>query len=96
MFELSSDSRKEELSKATPAQKEARERMALFPIASGGHGSDGGGGARSELIFVAEDKWVPVLRLGGKVCSLRCGKADRDSFACFPVSPACSSNCCSA
>lgn len=67
MFELSSDARKEELKKATPAQKEARERMALFPIAKGGHGSDGEGGARSELIFVAEDKWVPVLRLGGKV-----------------------------
>jgi len=67
MFELSSDARKEELKKATPAQKEARERMALFPIAKGGHGGDGEGGARSELIFVAEDKWVPVLRLGGKV-----------------------------
>jgi hypothetical protein len=69
MFELSSDARKEELLKATPAQKEARDRMALFPIAKGGHGGDGQGGARSELIFVAEDKWVPVLRLGGKVCS---------------------------
>jgi len=71
MFELSSDARKEELLKATPAQKEARDRMALFPIAKGGHGSDGQGAARSELIFVAEDKWVPVLRLGGKVCSPR-------------------------
>jgi len=67
MFELSSDARKEELKNATPAQQEARDRMALFPIAKGGHGSDGQGGARSEIIFVAEDKWVPVLRLGGKV-----------------------------
>lgn len=67
MWVLSSDSRKEELAKATPAQKEARERMALFPTAKGGHAGDGQGGARSEVIFVSEDKWVPVLRLGGKV-----------------------------
>lgn len=53
---------------ATPAQKEARDRMALFPVAKGGHGSDGQGGERSEVLFVEEDKWVPVLRLGGKVC----------------------------
>lgn len=68
MWVLASESRKEELSKATPAQKEARERMALFPTAKGGHGGDGQGGSRSEVIFVAEDKWVPVLRLGGKLC----------------------------
>jgi hypothetical protein len=67
MYELASESRKEELSNASPAQKEARGRMALFPTAKGGHGGDGQGGARSEVIFVAEDKWVPVLRLGGKV-----------------------------
>lgn len=67
MWALSSDARKEELAKATPAQKEARERMALFPTAKGGHAGDGQGGARSEVIFVSEDKWVPVLRLGGKV-----------------------------
>lgn len=70
MWVLASESRKEELSKATPAQKEARERMALFPTAKGGHGDDGQGGSRSEVIFVAEDKWVPVLRLGGKVCPI--------------------------
>lgn len=69
MWVLATPSRKEELSKATPAQKEARDRMALFPTAQGGHGGDanGNGGARSEVIFVAEDKWVPVVRLGGKV-----------------------------
>jgi hypothetical protein len=67
MWALATPSRKEELSKATPAQKEARDRMALFPTAQGGHSGDGNGGARSEVIFVAEDKWVPVVRLGGKV-----------------------------
>jgi hypothetical protein len=67
MWVLASPSRKEELGKATPAQKEARERMALFPTAKGGHGGDGQGGPRSEVIFVEEDKWVPVVRLGGKV-----------------------------
>lgn len=41
--------------------------MALFPTAEGGHGGDGGGGARSEVIFVEENKWVPVVRLGGRV-----------------------------
>ena len=71
MWALSSDARKEELAKATPAQKEARERMALFPTAKGGHGGDGEGGARSEVIFVSEDKWVPVVRLGGKVSLIR-------------------------
>ncbi|RSH93448.1 hypothetical protein EHS25_007804 [Saitozyma podzolica] len=68
MWALATPSRKEELSKATPAQKEARDRMALFPTAQGGHSGDGNGGARSEVIFVAEDKWVPVVRLGGKLC----------------------------
>lgn len=67
MWALASEKRKEELGKASPAQKEARERMALFPTAKGGHESDGEGGARSEVIYVEEDKWVPVLRLAGKV-----------------------------
>lgn len=67
MWALASESRKAELEKASPAQKEARERMALFPTAKGGHEGDGQGGARSEVIYVEEDKWVPVLRLGGKV-----------------------------
>ena len=71
MWTLSSPSRREELSKATAAVKEARERMALFPTAQGGHGSDGGDGHKSEVIFVAEDKWVPVVRLGGRVSFLR-------------------------
>lgn len=68
MWALSSPERKEQLKNATPAQKEARERMALFPTAKGGHGGEGGGGPRSEVIFVEEDKWVPVVRLGGKLC----------------------------
>ena len=67
MWALVSDSRKAELSSAPPAVKVARERMGLFPTAKGGHGSDGQGGPTSEVIFVAEDKWVPVVRLAGKV-----------------------------
>jgi hypothetical protein len=67
MWALASESRKEELGKATPAQQEARNRMALFPIAKGGHGGDGQGGPRSEVIFVQADKWVPVVRLDSKV-----------------------------
>ncbi|WWD20180.1 hypothetical protein CI109_104656 [Kwoniella shandongensis] len=62
MMELSTPQRREELAKATPAQKEARERMALFPTASKE------GDAKSEIIFVEGDKWVPVVRLGGKLC----------------------------
>jgi hypothetical protein len=37
-------------------QRTARERMAQLPTGKG-----------AECIFVAEDKWVPVVRLGGKV-----------------------------
>jgi hypothetical protein len=37
-------------------QRKARERMAMLPK-----------GNSAEAIFVAEDKWVPVVRLGGKV-----------------------------
>ena len=70
MWALASPERKERLSKASAPEKEARERMALFPTAKGGHGSDGEGGARSEVIFVGEDKWVPVVRLAGKVRAL--------------------------
>ena len=65
MWELSSNSRKEELLKATPAQNEARERMALFPTAKEQ------GDVSSEAIFVAGDKWVPVVRLAGKVSDRR-------------------------
>jgi len=56
-----------ELEKATPEEREARDRMALFPTAKGGHFGDGQGGARSEVLFVCDDRWVPVVRLGGKV-----------------------------
>ena len=61
MWALSSPSRREELSKAPPAVKEARERMALFPTRQGEEG------VKSEVIFVEQDKWVPVVRLAGKV-----------------------------
>ena len=71
MWALASPLRREELGKASPAVKEARERMALFPTAKGGHGGDGDQGPKSEVIFVAEDKWVPVVRLSGKVSVLR-------------------------
>jgi hypothetical protein len=46
----------------TPDQRKARERMALLPTGEG-----------SEIIFVAEEKWVPVVRLGGKVGHTRYG-----------------------
>ncbi|WVR08177.1 hypothetical protein IAU60_005223 [Kwoniella sp. DSM 27419] len=63
MWELATPQRREDLVKATPAQKEARERMALFPTAS-----EGSNQAKSEVLFVDGDKWVPVVRLGGKLC----------------------------
>jgi hypothetical protein len=72
-------------------QRTARERMAQLPTGKG-----------AECIFVAEDKWVPVVRLGGKVSlhqashmisqflkeadELCCG----DSSASSPVSRPCS------
>jgi molybdopterin-biosynthesis enzyme MoeA-like protein len=40
-------------------QRKARERMAELPTGEG-----------AECIFVAEDKWVPVVRLGGRVSIL--------------------------
>lgn len=40
----------------TAEQRTARERMALLPTGQG-----------AEHLFVAKDKWVPVVRLGGKV-----------------------------
>jgi len=39
----------------TAEQREARERMALFP-------------AHAEALFIAPDVWVPVVRLEGKLC----------------------------
>ncbi|KAI0649826.1 MoaB/Mog domain-containing protein [Trametes meyenii] len=44
-----------DLSQQTPEQRTARERMALFP-------------ARAEVLFIAPDIWVPVVRLEGKLC----------------------------
>ena len=67
MYALATPERREMMDSASPAQKEARDRMALFPTAEGGHGSNEPGGERSEVLFVGEDKWVPVVRLAGKV-----------------------------
>ncbi|KAF8893021.1 Molybdopterin binding protein [Infundibulicybe gibba] len=39
----------------TPEQREAMQRMGLFP-------------ADAEVLFVGEDIWVPVVRLEGKLC----------------------------
>lgn len=44
------------ISQQNEEQKKARERMALFPT-----------GGNAEVLFVADDKWVPVVRLMGKV-----------------------------
>ncbi|KAL7411079.1 MoaB/Mog domain-containing protein [Mrakia frigida] len=46
-----------DLEKQTPEQREARERMGLLPSGKG-----------SEVIFVEQDKWVPVVRLQGRLC----------------------------
>jgi molybdopterin-biosynthesis enzyme MoeA-like protein len=76
MWGMTSPERQKELETAPEAVREARNRMALFPTAQGGHAvggeesSEGGGertGEMSEVIFVEEDKWVPVVRLAGKV-----------------------------
>lgn len=61
MWALTTPERRAELEKATPAQREARERMALFPT------QKEEGDVKSEAIFVEADKWVPVVRLAGKV-----------------------------
>lgn len=45
-------------------QRTARERMAQLPTGKG-----------AECIFVAEDKWVPVVRLGGKVSIHRASRS---------------------
>ncbi|KAL8284109.1 hypothetical protein RQP46_004858 [Phenoliferia psychrophenolica] len=45
------------LGEQTEEQKIARNRMALFPIGS-------------EILFVKEELWVPVVRVAGKVCIL--------------------------
>jgi hypothetical protein len=67
MQALTTPQRLKELENATPEERTARARMALVPTAKGGHGSNGEGGARSEMLFVSDDRWVPVLRLEGKV-----------------------------
>ncbi|CAL1709687.1 unnamed protein product [Somion occarium] len=43
------------LAQQTEEQRTARERMALFPD-------------RAEILFIAPDIWVPVVRLEGKLC----------------------------
>ncbi|EPQ51811.1 Molybdopterin binding protein [Gloeophyllum trabeum ATCC 11539] len=43
------------ISQQTEEQRTARERMALFPD-------------KAEVLFVAKDLWVPVVRLEGKLC----------------------------
>lgn len=73
MMGMTSPERRKELEEAPPAVREARDRMALFPTSPGGHIVGGEGevrkveGMTSEVIFVEEDKWVPVVRLAGKV-----------------------------
>ncbi|KIR34639.1 molybdopterin binding domain-containing protein [Cryptococcus deuterogattii MMRL2647] len=62
MWALTTPERRAELEKATPAQREARERMALFPTQKEERD------VRSEAIFVEADKWVPVVRLAGRLC----------------------------
>lgn len=64
---MTTQARRDELAKASEAERTARNRMALFPIAKGGHGGNGDGGARSEVLYVSTERWVPVVRLGGKV-----------------------------
>ncbi|KAM5536820.1 hypothetical protein V8D89_009538 [Ganoderma adspersum] len=44
-----------DLGNQTDEQRVARERMALFP-------------ARAEVLYIASDIWVPVVRLEGKLC----------------------------
>ncbi|CAK9780673.1 Molybdopterin binding protein [Cutaneotrichosporon oleaginosum] len=68
MAVMTTEKRLAELAVASAEEKAARDRMALFPIANGGHGGDGQGGSRSEVLFVCDDRWVPVVRLGGKLC----------------------------
>jgi len=43
------------LAQQNPEQRAARERMALFPD-------------KAEVLFIAPDVWVPVVRLEGKLC----------------------------
>ncbi|GAA5943466.1 hypothetical protein JCM10213_005492 [Rhodosporidiobolus nylandii] len=54
MFEMGKQ--RYNLADQTEEQKIARERMALFPKDD------------AEVLFVQEDLWVPVVRVGGKVC----------------------------
>ncbi|KAL7284689.1 hypothetical protein ACG7TL_001992 [Trametes sanguinea] len=44
-----------DMAQQTPEQRAARERMALFP-------------RDAEVLFIAPDIWVPVVRLAGKLC----------------------------
>lgn len=90
MAAMTTPARREELAKASEAERIARNRMALFPVAKGGHGGDGQGGSRSEVLHVSTEKWVPVVRLGGKV---RSGPSSpNNSCVSFPVSQVFSSS----
>jgi len=64
MWTLASAEKRELMSNAPEGEKEARNRMALFPTAE--EGKDGA--EKSEVLFVKEEMWVPVVRLGGKLC----------------------------
>lgn len=98
MMGMTSPERKKELESASEAVRKARDRMALFPTSPGGHVVGGEGeykkveGATSEVIFVEGDKWVPVVRLAGKVCFICTRVVLNASFACFPVSLRSSNN----
>lgn len=92
MMAITPEKRRRELEAASPEEREARNRMALFPVAKTGHNSDSQDGARSELIFVSEDKWVPVLRLGGKVSWPSSVPSLTRSCASSPASRACSNS----
>ncbi|THH31849.1 hypothetical protein EUX98_g2354 [Antrodiella citrinella] len=55
MSEMSKQRWGASLAQQNPEQRTARERMALFPD-------------KAEVLFIAPDVWVPVVRLEGKLC----------------------------
>lgn len=63
MWTLASEEKRSMMENASAGEKEARNRMALFPTAEEGSS----GAAKSEVLFVKPEMWVPVVRLGGKV-----------------------------
>lgn len=62
MVKLASEEKKAMMENASPGEKEARNRMALFPTSE-----EGSSGEKSEVLHVKPEMWVPVVRLGGKV-----------------------------